>query len=664
MRRLAFLACALAAPAALAQTLTTAFTFQGEVRSAGLPAPGPFDARFRLFADASGSLQLGPTLCVDNLAVSEGRFTALLDFGPVFTGTQAFVEMDIRQDTGLACADTTGYTTLAPRTQLTAAPHATFALSAAELNGQPASFYTSAANLTGTVPDARLSANVPLLNSTNLFGLRQLITSSSAADANALLVTQNNNNTSQAIRGVTTGGTALVHGGLFEATNSTSGVGVQGQALAATGATKGVWGKVNSATGWAGYFEGRGYFTGSLGVGTDTPEAPFHVMEGSAGTVTGNANASAIFERSSANYLHLLTPDASEKGVIFGSPANSVQAGIFYTNGVSLNFRTGGNAIKLRITDAGDVGIGVITPAARLDVDGAIHSATGFRFPDGRTQTFAALDPGDTGVVSGYPAGTTVAITINATAFPTAKLVGGFKLSRPLSGGIPSGQLSWTERPVLRRPRTSDNTWYEWVRNGTTLSNLVITVTTPSGGTCTCTLPAGNAFLYRTVVGDDGLPFEEVSYACPNVANGLSTDPCVTAGSLTGITTPTFSPRLGASTGLTGVYRLVVANVIDPTILVAGAPQFSAAIDSATGARTGTVGTATFLVRGNAASAAQNLDFWTLANAIRSVRLIVDTTTDYNLFNNQNGATMSWGMRTADDGLPVEEAEIVVNMVP
>ncbi len=171
--RVALLA-ALAAlsPAALAQVNST-FAYQGELRTDAQPASGAFDLTFRLFDAAADGAQVGPTLCVDNHAVTDGRFTVLLDFGPAaFTGATRFLEISVRADAGQSCADPSGFTTLTARQPLTAAPYASFALQAANatlLNSQPASFYTSAANLTGTLADARLSTNVSLLAGTQTF---------------------------------------------------------------------------------------------------------------------------------------------------------------------------------------------------------------------------------------------------------------------------------------------------------------------------------------------------------------------------------------------------------------------------------------------------------------------------------------------------------------
>ena len=117
--------------AALAQPLGTAFTYQAELRSSGAPASGLYDLRFRLYDAASAGTQVGSTLCADNLTLTSGRFTIDLDFGAVFAGQQRFLEIDVRADAGLGCANATGFTTLAPRQPLTAAPNAAFALNAA-----------------------------------------------------------------------------------------------------------------------------------------------------------------------------------------------------------------------------------------------------------------------------------------------------------------------------------------------------------------------------------------------------------------------------------------------------------------------------------------------------------------------------------------------------
>lgn len=114
---------------ALAQT---GFTYQGRLDNAGQPANGAYDLRFRLLAVDSS--QVGPTLCANNVQVEDGLFTVVLDPGTQFnTATTRSLEVSVRVDTGLACADATGYTTLSPAQPITPAPRATAAATANSL---------------------------------------------------------------------------------------------------------------------------------------------------------------------------------------------------------------------------------------------------------------------------------------------------------------------------------------------------------------------------------------------------------------------------------------------------------------------------------------------------------------------------------------------------
>lgn len=132
---------------------STAFTYQGSLDDAGAPTSGLHDFRFRLFDVASGGAQIGSTLCVDNVDVIEGVFTAQLDFGQQYATTaQRHLEIDVRRDTGLTCGDATGFVVMAPRQQLTATPmashaNAAFALDAADGSPTNAVFVDNSGNV-------------------------------------------------------------------------------------------------------------------------------------------------------------------------------------------------------------------------------------------------------------------------------------------------------------------------------------------------------------------------------------------------------------------------------------------------------------------------------------------------------------------------------------
>jgi hypothetical protein len=130
----------LAGSAAHAQSTT--FTYQGKLEDAGVPSNGLHDFRFRLFNMETGGVVVGPLNCVDDVDVVDGVFTVQLDFGAVYANGERHVEVDVRKDTGITCADGTGFVVLSPRQEITVAPvavhaNAAFVLDAAD--GVPAS---------------------------------------------------------------------------------------------------------------------------------------------------------------------------------------------------------------------------------------------------------------------------------------------------------------------------------------------------------------------------------------------------------------------------------------------------------------------------------------------------------------------------------------------
>lgn len=124
--RMRDLLCGLAAfgsiSAAFAQTaIGTAFTYQGQLKDDGSPAAGDYDLQFSLFND---TIQVGSTICIDNVTVVDGVFTVTLDFGGQFDGNKRFLEIGVRPAGALGDCATGGYTTLAPRQSITPAPYA------------------------------------------------------------------------------------------------------------------------------------------------------------------------------------------------------------------------------------------------------------------------------------------------------------------------------------------------------------------------------------------------------------------------------------------------------------------------------------------------------------------------------------------------------------
>src|SRR5664280_1519190 len=105
----------------------TAFTYQGRLNSSGSPANGSYDLTFALFSVSSGTGQVGNTVTNTATLVSNGLFTATLDFGANFPGAARWLEISVRTNAGASFA------MLVPRQPLTATPYAITAGTAATL---------------------------------------------------------------------------------------------------------------------------------------------------------------------------------------------------------------------------------------------------------------------------------------------------------------------------------------------------------------------------------------------------------------------------------------------------------------------------------------------------------------------------------------------------
>ena len=133
---------------------TTAFTYQGRLNTNGVPATGAFDFQFALRDAVTLGNNIGSTQFVAAVSVSNGLFTVSLDFGALaFDGSGRWLEIGARSAGGGP------YSLLAPRQQITSTPYAALALRASTYTGT-----IQTTNLTGTIPDTRLSTNVALLN--------------------------------------------------------------------------------------------------------------------------------------------------------------------------------------------------------------------------------------------------------------------------------------------------------------------------------------------------------------------------------------------------------------------------------------------------------------------------------------------------------------------
>jgi formylglycine-generating enzyme required for sulfatase activity len=114
--------CALHFALSTARAQGTAFTYQGQLQSGGSAANGHYDFTFALFNnDSTNSGQIGGTLTLPDVTVTNGLFTASLNFGSVFTGNATWLAIGVRTNGGA------NFVALNPLQELTPAPYALYA---------------------------------------------------------------------------------------------------------------------------------------------------------------------------------------------------------------------------------------------------------------------------------------------------------------------------------------------------------------------------------------------------------------------------------------------------------------------------------------------------------------------------------------------------------
>lgn len=146
---------------------SSAVTYQGELKEAGLAAQGTYEMQFKLFDSFAGGSQVGSTITDNSVSVANGIFSVILDFGaPAFsTGADRFLEISVHKP-----SDPPGFIVLSPRQPLTSSPYSLRTVSAFSADSLSAACVTcvtdaninsvGGAKVTGTVANATTAANV------------------------------------------------------------------------------------------------------------------------------------------------------------------------------------------------------------------------------------------------------------------------------------------------------------------------------------------------------------------------------------------------------------------------------------------------------------------------------------------------------------------------
>ncbi|MFO0829849.1 MAG: tail fiber domain-containing protein [Phycisphaerales bacterium] len=256
------------ASAAFATNFGWTFTYQGRLNQSGSAVNGPLPMKFRLFAVAVGGSPLGPELS-QLVDLSDGLFTANLDFtaggtiGGVFDGNDRWLEIEVNG------------TTLTPRQKLNATPHA----AVASLFAVPLAMETTSPTIMHLISDANVAQVRAFMVETN----------STEIGAEAIVGVHNDptnegvgvTGTSYSGNGYGVVGSNMAPGGnnsgVYGLSISPSGAGVFAYGASTSGTNYGIYGKTDSPQGYAGYFDGRGYFSSPVGIGPGAANPAFQL---------------------------------------------------------------------------------------------------------------------------------------------------------------------------------------------------------------------------------------------------------------------------------------------------------------------------------------------------------------------------------------------------
>jgi hypothetical protein len=411
---------------------TTAFTYQGNLVSGGSPASGNYDFEFKLFDLVSAGTQQGSTLQRLNVAVVNGSFTVLLDFGAgVFQGSDRFLDVAVRP------AGSGAFTLLSPREKVNSAPY-----SVRSLNSTMADTAANAGQLGGVAANQYVLTGDPRMNDSR---------APTAGSANYI---QNQNAGPQASSSFNISGSGIVGGILSVGNSFTSGRLFLNRAAAIPSNSSDVnfysAGSPDFSMGTSqgsaapadfsiyNYGTNSNAFTilrsnGNVGIGTPAPGYKLHVNQ-----TTPNAFATHIQTEGLAT--------GSSYGLVVSAGTNS--------SDMSFQARNQAGTSLLAVRGNGNVGIGTTTPNFKFEV----NSTQNNQFAASIRNLGSPTDASNGLLVR---AGTSAV----DTAFETDDLGGNTLLRVKGDGFVGIGVNNATSRLHVMEPSGSDNQT-AWIQGG------------------------------------------------------------------------------------------------------------------------------------------------------------------------------------------------------
>jgi len=111
---------------------------------------------------------------------------------------------------------------------------------------------------------------------------------------------------------------------------------------------------------------------GNVGIGTSSPSSPLHVSSSNVDVVRISGSTRSLYFK----------PDSG--GVMLGTGANQAGNGIYFSEASNLLYLQTNSTERMRITSAGNVGIGDTTPTSKLTVENNAHG--NYLYVGGSTQ--------------------------------------------------------------------------------------------------------------------------------------------------------------------------------------------------------------------------------------------------------------------------------------
>lgn len=139
--------------------LGNGFTYQGQLKQSGIPVNTTCDFEFSLWDDSTNGTQIGLTQSIDNVSVSNGLFTVVLNSGDEF-GSQPFVgEARYLEIAARFPAGNGGYTTLTPRLRISPTPYSSYSLGPWTTSGNGLAYTNGSIGIGTDAPQSTLNVN-------------------------------------------------------------------------------------------------------------------------------------------------------------------------------------------------------------------------------------------------------------------------------------------------------------------------------------------------------------------------------------------------------------------------------------------------------------------------------------------------------------------------